>query len=227
MRKIPTQQLTKRVRKSQVRVICSQLEPAKLKELVHNAVEGGMDERPVSGNVHNPEWQQKARDDPNLAYKIVSWMCIYLDRQEAKGFKSAAKSKPTSGGEGAILMLAPIRKPATVTLAQAVRQTRLITAARVGLQVRGQAKYQGTSRKKCVSTGLTATAPGGTPVDLCIARMHREDRTRRRPNYPRKTRRSWTGRTRRQLGHRGVAMISQGSSARMGTSANLSTKMRQ
>ena len=53
IRKIPEEQMTRSVKKAQVRHMCGQLKPSRLWRLVNNAVEAGQDDRPSTGRVYN------------------------------------------------------------------------------------------------------------------------------------------------------------------------------
>ena len=90
LRKIPSEQITKHIKREQVKAMCKQVQPSRLWRLVHTVVSAGQDNRPLDGPVYNREWHEEAYADPQLTMEITREMCKYLDGLEAKGFKSGA-----------------------------------------------------------------------------------------------------------------------------------------
>ena len=88
IKKIPEVQITRSVKKAQVRHICSQLKPTKLWRLVSNAVEAGQDDRPAAGREYRSDWHQNAKSEPDMVADIIYKMCGYLDGIERKGFQA-------------------------------------------------------------------------------------------------------------------------------------------
>ena len=92
IKKIPEVQMTRSVKKAQVRHMCSQLKPTKLWRLVSNAVEAGQDDRPAAGREYNSDWNQNAKSDPDTVADIIYKMCGYLDGIKRKGFEARSAS---------------------------------------------------------------------------------------------------------------------------------------
>ena len=86
VRKIPGDQLTKHVMKARVTALRKELQPPRLRRLVHEAIEGGQDGRAPGEPTYNEEWHKRAYSDHGMTMGIVRSMCIHLDELAMRGF---------------------------------------------------------------------------------------------------------------------------------------------